>query len=327
MEDFESSPHTQQHQGEHTEQSHVLNEQSLLEEAGNLSPAKEKPHELFTEGPDDYLVQQQHHSPKNNLDLLDFGDQFGAQQQQHEDLLLEHESHSPVKEPEEHKPEHRNDFDFDKELPSIPSDSQINEDLQMNFSNSHFQAEEHQPFDDSPTEELMKQHEGFHPHEEFLKQEEVSQPFEEEDEQLIQEPVLQASMQKVEESQSSPWKSEESQSSHEKAEESKSSHEIEEQIPGPVPVKHEEVPLSPSFGQHRPAPPIPVEEPEPKTTSPKVEQPVVPPKTSTTSPPSKDRPAEQVTSTEGSGKTRSVRSTKTADTTSGRVFLGRFLSC
>ena len=341
MEDFQNNPHTEQeptyHQPEHT---HVP-EQSLLEEAGNLSPVRENIQDLLT-GSGDFFVQQEQHSPTaSQPDFPDHSNQQGDRQPQ--DLLIELDRHSPIKQPEEHKTEYLHEFNFEKELPSIPNDSQKGtDDMQMNFSNTHFQSEEHQPFDDSPTEELMKQHEDFHPREEFLQmqQDEESLKMQQDEESRLHdelfgahEPVLNASTQKVEESQASPWSmaEEESHPSHEKAlvnepEESKSSHKQVEEIVT-TPAKQEKVvesappPSPPVTGHHRPAPPIPTEElvePETKSKSPKKStQPVA------ASPPTKDRSTESAPSTEG--KTRSVKSIKTADASSDRVFFGEFL--
>lgn len=127
METFGSDIHS--HQPQEENHSHI-SAQNLLEEATNLSPSKEQS-DLLLEAAN-HIVHPDSHIP----DLDSQGQHF-----QHHDEPVQDDLH--------------NNFDFGKELPSLPSDEHKNQDdLLMNFSTSHFRADDHPQFGDSPNEEF-----------------------------------------------------------------------------------------------------------------------------------------------------------------------------
>ena len=314
MEAFESdNHHEQQQQGEELSKPiHVPQHQSLLEEAGNLSPTREQ---------SDLLLEAANSSESHIPDLLDIaGEHIGSteepeipqQSEPHEDLLL----YTTEKEDLPSSHEIQNEFDFHKELPSVPGDSPKDEDLPMTFSSTHFQAEDQPLVDDSPTEELMKQHmhEDFEIPKNFVVDDQLMKENLEEDFQshsvkdVTNEPVLQSSHQEVEEDE-------------------------EEDVPTYSTQKQEEMVVStPPTSSHRPAPPIPVEEeeevavPEPQTSPKSQPSPVLIDSTHVSPTlPKKESPSEPVipTETASATKTRSVRSTKTEAAVS-RTLLCKF---
>lgn len=318
MEAFESdNHHQQQQQGEDlSEPIHVPQQQSLLEEAGNLSPTREQS-DLLLEAANSF---SQHES--QIPDLLDIAGEnisnemepeISQQSEPQEDLLL----YTTEKEDLPSSLEIQNEFDFHKELPSVPGDSPKDEDLPMTFSSSHFQAEDHPLVDDSPTEELMKQHmhEDFEIPKSFVIDDQLMKENIEEDfqsqfvKEVSNEPVLQSSHQEVEE------------------------EEEDIDVPTYSTQKQEEMVVStPPISSHRPAPPIPVEEeeevavPEPQTSPKSQPSPVLIDSTHVSPTlPKKESPSEPVipTETASATKTRSVRSTKTEAAVS-RTLLCKF---
>lgn len=314
MEAFESDNHQQQQQNEElSEPIHVPQQQSLLEEAGNLSPTQEQS-DLLLEAASSFS-QHEAQIP----DLLDIAGEnmsnekepeIPQQYEPHEDLLL----YTTEKEDLPSSHEIQNEFDFHKELPSVPGESPKDEDLPMTFSSSHFQAEDQPLVDDSPTEELMKQHmhEDFEIPNNFVIDDQLMKENFEEDFQshsvkdVTNEPVLQSSHQEVEE---------------------------EKDVPTISTQKQEEIIVStPPTSSHRPAPPIPVEEeevvavPEPQTSPKSQTSPVLIDSTHISPTLSKkERSSEPVIPTEPASatKTRSVRSTKT-EAAVGRTLLCKF---
>ena len=285
-------------------QFHHEQNQNLLEEAGNLSPVanveEDRSAMLFDAG-DQFIKEEPVASITSNL--LDSEDSF-----RHLDSLDGKPnlvSESPVTEsfPSD-------DFNFDKELPSLPSDNQKSgADLLMNFSSAHFRApeeeEEEVPFHHSHKETKII--------EEEIEHEDLEEEFKEQTEEPVQE--------------ASQWK-------------------MEEKAPEVLSYKFQESPkpeevIFPPIQGHRPAPPVPLEEEEYiPPTKPTVFEPVEslittssPPKaaqqpeTKSTiiTPETKVQQVEPVSSSDAhnsSNKTRSVRSSKSETTPIGNTFFG-----
>jgi hypothetical protein len=259
------------------------NEQSLHEE--HIHPTEEN-------NSDSHHVKPESHIPS----LLDLDEQFGEKNGDipHEDFKLMQEEASPRGKDE--------DFDFEKKLPDIPSDTLKNDsDTSMKFSPAHFQDEVNQDEIQQPQVEVKK--------------EEYSQGDVEEDEDEVEEEEVLEPQQEV---------------SHLKPQEAS---------PEAVPPKSEEI-FTPSQS-HRSPSPVLAEEPKHEALSNKspeslpAEEKLISNVAPISQPETKSRQAEPATLVELATlaeptiaasaeplKTRSVKSTKSDG--SGHGFLGKY---
>ena len=278
-------------------------EKNLLEEAGNLSPVANPEEEtsamLLDAG--DQFIKTEPRTPN----FLESEDSFG----QPESFDEYSSGEAPLVVDPLSKPFPSDDFNFDKELPSIPSSNEKN-GADLLFSSSHFEAPEKE--------------ECNHPEETKLMEEDIEhEDLEEEFKEQTEEPVQEASQWKMDEKTPQVL-----------------SNKLEESLFMPQP---EEV-IPPPTHSHRPAPPVPVEEefiPPTKSVLEEVESLI-----STSSPPKATQPEttstiltttlpqpetstvqqiEPVTSSETLpiNKTRSVRSSK-SEMSISNTFFGKY---